>query len=78
MPLGHIPFEDVPLVEFMYLVFTSYRRRPRSVLCLCDVFQTLNNSLVCARPLVLFLARSVQVKCCYNGLWIEQTTIFTV
>ena len=36
--------EDVPAVEFMYLVFTrmpgeSYPRRLRSVLlCLCDVF----------------------------------------
>ena len=46
-------FEDVPLVEFMYLVLTrmpgeSYRRRLRSLLlCLCDVFQTLINSLVC-------------------------------
>ena len=46
-------FEDVPLVEFMYLVFTrmpgeSYRRRLRSLLlCLCDVFRTLINSLVC-------------------------------
>ena len=39
-----ILFEDVPLVEFMCLVFTrmpgeSYRRRLRSLLlCLCDVF----------------------------------------
>ena len=45
--------EDVPLVEFMYLVFThtpgeSYRRRHRSLLlCLCDVFRALINSLVC-------------------------------
>ena len=36
--------EDVPVVEFMYLVYTrmpgeSYPRRLRSVLlCLCDVF----------------------------------------
>ena len=32
--------EDVPLVEFMYFIFTrmsgeSYRRRLRSLLCLC-------------------------------------------
>ena len=46
-------FEDVPLVEFTYLVFTrmpgeSYCRWLRSLLlCLCDVFQALNNSLVC-------------------------------
>ena len=45
--------EDVPLVEFMYLVFTrmpgeSYRRRLRSLLlCLCYVFRALINSLVC-------------------------------
>ena len=45
-------FEDVPMVEFMYLVFTrmpgeSYRRRSRFLLCLCDVFRALINSLVC-------------------------------
>ena len=45
--------ENVPLVEFMYLLFTSmpgesYRRRLRSLLlCLCDVFRALINSLVC-------------------------------
>ena len=44
--------EDVPLVEFMYLVSTrmpgaSYHRRPRSLLlCLCDIFRELINSLV--------------------------------
>ena len=42
---GNKVFEDVPLVEFMYLVFTrmlgeSYRRRLRSLLLyLCDVFE---------------------------------------
>ena len=42
----------VPLVEFMYLVFTSrpgesYRKRLRSLLlCVCDVFGALSNSLV--------------------------------
>ena len=46
-------FEDVPPVEFMYLVFTrmpgeSYRRRLRSLLLyLCYVFRALINSLVC-------------------------------
>ena len=43
--------EDVPLVDFMYLVFTrmpgdSYRRRLRSLL-LSYVFRALINSLVC-------------------------------
>ena len=50
--LFHI-IEDVPLVEFMYLVFTRmsgehHRRRLKSLLlCLCDVFQAIINSLVC-------------------------------
>ena len=40
------------LVEFLYLVFAcmrdTYRKRLRSLLlCLCDVFRTLINSLVC-------------------------------
>ena len=44
-------FEAVPLVEFMYLVFTrmqseSYRRRLRSLLYLCCIFRVLINSLV--------------------------------
>ena len=58
MPLGGIffvcfCFENVPLEEFMYLVFTrmpgeSYRKGLRSLLlCLCDVFRALINSLVC-------------------------------
>ena len=44
---------DVPLVEFMYLVFTrmpgeSYRGRLTSLLLyLCYVFRALINSLVC-------------------------------
>ena len=44
---------DVPLVEFMYLVFyfmpgENYCRRLRSLfLYLCDVFRALINSLVC-------------------------------
>ena len=44
--------QHVPVVEYMYLVFTrmpgeSYRRRLRSLLlCLCDVFRALINSLV--------------------------------
>ena len=42
----------VPVVEFMYLVFTrmpveSYRRRLRSLLYLCYVFLVLINSFVC-------------------------------
>ena len=45
-------FEGIPVVEFMYLVFTrmpgeSYRRRLRSLLLyLCDDFRALINSLV--------------------------------
>ena len=45
--------EDVPLVEFVYLVFTrmpgeGYSRRLRSLLLyLCYVFRALINSLVC-------------------------------
>ena len=45
--------EDVPLVEFMYRVFTrmpgeSYRRRLRSLLlCLCCMFGALINPFVC-------------------------------
>ena len=48
--------EDVPLVDFMYLVFTrmpgeSYRRWLRSsLLYLCDVIRALINSLVCWYP----------------------------
>ena len=52
MPLGDIFFEGVPVVDFMHLVFThmpceSYRRRLRSLSCLCDVFSALIKSLVC-------------------------------
>ena len=53
MPLGVILFEDVPQVEFMYLVFTrmpgeNYRRRLKSLLfCLYDVFRALINPPVC-------------------------------
>ena len=57
--------DDVPLAEFIYLEFTrmpgrSYRRRLGSlVVCLCDVFRALINSLgfwfcTCALGLVLF------------------------
>ena len=51
--------EAVPLVEFMSLVFThmrgeSYHRQLRSLLlCLCDVFQMLINSLVCWFDLII-------------------------
>ena len=44
---------NVPLVEFTYLLFArtpgeNYRSQLRSLLfCLCDVFRTLINSLVC-------------------------------
>ena len=46
-------FDDVPLVEFIYTLYlhacqVSYHGRLRSLLlCLCDVFQALINSLVC-------------------------------
>ena len=66
---------DVPLVEFMRLVFTcmpgeSYRRRLGSLLCLCDVVQALINSLVCwfctcALGLVLFPIFNTQASCSY-------------
>ena len=51
-PLGDLLFQDVALVEFMYLLFThvsgeSYRRRLRALLCLSDVFRALINSLAC-------------------------------
>ena len=55
---------DVPLVEFVYFVFThipgeSYSRQFRSLLYLCYIFWALINSLVCwfctsAPGLVLF------------------------
>ena len=52
------PFENVPLGEYMYLVFTpmpgeSYRRRLVSLLYLCYVFWALINS-----PLCWFLTRA--------------------
>ena len=55
--------EDVPLVEFMYLAFTrtmdslwSYRRRLRSLLCLCEVFPALKiNKSVCDYSVLWFL-----------------------
>ena len=50
--------EDVPLMEFMYLVVTcmpgeSYRRLLGSLLCLRYIFQVLINSLVCWFCLVM-------------------------
>ena len=62
----HIPgsFENAPPVEFMYLAFTrmpneSYGRRIRSLfLCLCDVFRTLINSLVCLFPFIWMISNS--------------------
>ena len=64
--------EDVPPMEFMYLVFTrmlreSYCRRLRSLLLsLCDVFRTLINSLVCGF-LGLFLPVVCIVHCTATG-----------
>ena len=68
------PREDVPLVEFMYLVFTrmpgeSYRRRLRSLLlCLCYVFWALVNSLVCWFKLrKVFASMSATTRCQQTG-----------
>ena len=53
--------EDIPLVEFMYLVFIrmpgeNHRRRLRSLLlCLCWVFRAPINSLVCCVPMFVWL-----------------------
>ena len=62
-------FEDLPLVEFMYLVFTRmpseiYRRRLGSlVLYLCYVFRSLINSLcTSALGLVLFQIKKIRQK----------------
>ena len=59
--------EDVPLVEFMYLVLTrmpveSCCRRHRS-LCLCDVFWALINSLVCWFCWVRFRHKLLPLLC---------------
>ena len=62
-------FEDVPLVEFMYLVFTcmpgeSYCRWLRSLLlCSCDVFRALINSL-CLLYLFVSVCLSVSFSVC--------------
>ena len=69
-------YEDVPLVEIMYPVFTTkpgerYRRRLRSlVFCLCDVFRELITSPVCwfctsSLGLVLF-----QIVSTFNLNWL--------
>ena len=76
--------EDVPLVEFMYLVFKcmpgeSYRRQLWSLLLyLCYVFWALINSLVCKKQhtktlLVSFMCECVRVRACvcvWNALQI--------
>ena len=56
--------EDVPLGEFMYVVFTrmpgeSYRRRLRSLLCLCGVFRVL---MINTLAFCLFVCLSVSVR----------------
>ena len=68
-------FEDVPLLEFMYLAFIrmqgeSYRRRLRSLLLyLWYVFRALINHLVCSlRSLLLYL--------CYVYLWWSLFTLY--
>ena len=66
-------FEDLPLVEFMYLVFTRmpseiYRRRLRSlVLYLCYVFRPLINSL-CTSALGLVLCHITEKKTQISGM----------
>ena len=51
--MGPSVLMNIPLVEFVYLAFTrmpgeSYRRRLGSLLlCLCDGFRALINSLAC-------------------------------
>ena len=67
----------VPLVEFMYLVFTcmpgeSYGRQLRSLLlCLCDVFQGLTNSLV-SWFILLWLGMHRKHACVYAN---KETTL---
>ena len=51
-----IMFGVVPLMEFMYLLFTrmsgeSYRRWLRSLLYMCYIFRALINSLVCCHSI---------------------------
>ena len=67
-----VAVEGAPLVEFMCLVFTripgeSYRRRLRSLLCVCDVFRALINSLVycCCWLMISLLAL---IFCCCQWL----------
>ena len=68
---GCFGFETVPLVEFMYVVFTrmpgeSYRRRLRSLLlCLFDVLRALINSLFVYFVLVLLFCLFVCLFCLF-------------
>ena len=60
--------EEVPLVEFIYLVFScmpgeSYRKQVRSLLFLCYVFWAVINSLVC-----WFLTCNLKKKIRFSGL----------
>ena len=75
-----VAVEGVPLVEFMYLVFTripgeSYRRWLRSLLlCVCDVFRALINSLVycccwLVIPLLALIFCCCQWLCCCCWRW---------
>ena len=45
--MGGIVFEDIPLDEFMFLLFTHHWWLGSLLLCLCGVFQALFNFLVC-------------------------------
>ena len=82
---GLFVFEDIPMAEFMYLVFTrmqgkSYRRRLRSLLLyLCYAFRALINSLVCwfyfkqaDKRIVLLKNTLNKNSSARNGLWITK------
>ena len=67
---------NVPLVEFVYLVFTrmtgySYRRRLGSLLRLCDVLRALITSLVC------WLSLWWEPTCCIFILVVVYFLLFT-
>ena len=49
----------------------SYRRRLRSLLCLCDVFRALINSLVCS---FIKFSSSTNIKRMQQRLWTDRRT----
>ena len=74
-------YTDVPLVEFMHLVFTcmpdeSYCRQLRSLLlCVHDVFWALINSLVCWFYMDVMVDLVEILKSCPQVLWLKQRQI---